>query len=53
MPINTNIMTEYFEFVKLLDLDKDDLKEIALKAVDSIFDESQKEKLKTEISWFK
>lgn len=45
MPMNTNISTEYFEFMKLLNLSKDDMKEMAVQAISSIFDESCKQNL--------
>lgn len=45
MPMNTNIQTEYFEFMKLLNLSKEDMKEMAISAVDSIFDETNKQNL--------
>ena len=45
MPMNTNISTEYFEFMKLLRLNKEDMKEIAIAAISSIFDETVKQNL--------
>jgi len=51
MPMNTNAVSEYFDASKLLNLDIEDLKEMTLKAVDSIFDDSLKEKIRALVSF--
>ncbi len=49
MLFSTNISTELFEYAKAFDVSSEDLKQLMLKGVDAIFDETCKEWLSSKI----
>jgi hypothetical protein len=53
MLFSTNISTELFEYCKAFDVSSSDLKELMLKGVNSIFDDSCKEWLTEKIMTFR
>lgn len=52
MLMNTNMVSEYFEFVKITKVNQKGLKEMVVKAVDAVFDNDVKEKLRDNIESF-